>query len=94
MTQLARNLTDAEDGVLRRKKLLIRDRDPLYTRAFDRVLEGAGIRLVKLPAQSPNLNAFAERWVGSLRSECLYRMIFTSEAALHRALEAYLAHYH
>jgi putative transposase len=94
VTQLARNLTDAEGGFLKGKRMLIRDRDPLYTRAFDDVLKGAGIRSVKLPAQSPNLNAFAERWVESVRSECLDRMIFTTEASLRRAIEAYLARYH
>jgi putative transposase len=94
VTQLARNLTDAESGFLMGKRMLIRDHDPLYTRAFDDVLGGAGIRSVKLPAQSQNLDAFAERWVGSIRSECLDRMIFTTEAALRRAIEGYLAHYH
>lgn len=94
VTQLARNLTDAEGGFLSGKRPLIRDRDPLYTRAFDDVLKGAGVRSLKLPAQSPNLNAFAERWVGSIRSECLDRMIFTIEVSLRQAIEGYLAHYH
>jgi len=94
VTRLARNLTDADSGSLKGKRMMSREHDPLYTQTFEDVLEGAGIRSVKLPAQGPNLNAFAERWVGALRSECLERMIFTTEASLRRAIGGYLLHYH
>ena len=94
MEQLARNLTDAVDGLLLGKRFLIHDRDPIFTEAFDEILRSVGITPVKLPPRSPNLNAFAERWVRSIKSECLERMIFFSEASLRRAIEAYVDHYH
>jgi putative transposase len=93
VTQMARNLTDPEDGFLRGKRFLIHDRDPLYIGTFDAVLEAAGIESVRLPARSPNLNAYAERFIRSIRSECLDRLILVGEASLRRALEAYLEHY-
>jgi putative transposase len=70
MTQLARNLTDAESGFLRTARYLIHDRDPLFTAEFAKRLEICGVRPVKLPARSPNLNAYAERFVRSIKSEC------------------------
>ena len=94
MEQLARNLTDAVDGFLVGKRFLIHDRDPLFTKSFEVVLKAVGITSIRLPARSPNLNAFAERFVRSIKSECMDRMIFFGEASLCRALEAYVAHYH
>jgi putative transposase len=70
MTQLARNLTDAESGFLRTARYLIQDRNPLFTAEFAKRLEIFGVRPVKLPARSPNLNAYAERFVRSIKSEC------------------------
>jgi hypothetical protein len=63
MTQLARNLTDARDGVLRGAQYIILDRDPLYTAGFRRLLRDSGVTPLVLPAWSPNLNANAERFV-------------------------------
>ncbi len=94
MEQMARNLTDSVDGFLRGKRFLIHDRDPIFTEVFDEILRSVGIDPVKLPPRSPNLNAFAERWVRSIKSECLDRMIFFSEASLRKAIEAYMVHYH
>ena len=71
MTQVARNLTDADDGFLRGMEYLILDRDPLYTAAFRDLLQDSGVKPLILSARSPNLNAFAERFVGSVKSECL-----------------------
>ena len=71
MLQMARNLLDEEDGFLRRKGYLIMDRDPLYTAAFREMLRPAGVKVVRLPSRSPNLNAYAERFVLSIKSECL-----------------------
>ncbi len=93
VTQMARNLTDPEDGFLRGKRFLIHDRDPLYSKTFDVVLRASGIESLRLPARSPNLNAYAERFVRSIRSECLDRLILVGEASLRRALEAYVEHY-
>ena len=75
MTQMARNLTDPHDGFLRDAHHLILDRDPLYTATFRNLLQDSGVTLVRLPARSPNLNAFAERFVGSVRAECLARIV-------------------
>ncbi len=75
MKQIARNLTDADDGFLNGARYLIHDRDPLFTEAFREILGSSGVRTVKLPARSPDLNAYAERFVRSIKSECLAQMI-------------------
>jgi len=70
MLQQARNLTDAEHGLLHGKRLLIHDRDRLFTDEFRRTMRGAGVRTLKMPKQSPNLNAFSERFVQTVKNEC------------------------
>ncbi len=94
MRQMARNLTDAVDGFLRDTRYVILDRDPLYTAAFWKMLKDSGVEAVRLPARSPNLNAHAERFVLSAKSECLNRIVPLSEAHLRRCLAAFDAHYH
>lgn len=94
MMQTARNLTDPFDGFLRVKRMLILDRDTKYAMAFRRLLEEDGIEIIRLPPRSPNLNAFAERFVRSIKEECLGRMIFLGEASLRHAVREYMAHYH
>ena len=94
MKQMARNLLDADDGFLRRKRYLILDRDPLYTKKFREMLKGAGVKPLLLPARSPNLNAYSERFVLPIKSECLGRIIPLGEAHLRRAIREYLVHYH
>jgi putative transposase len=94
MEQIARNLTDAVDGFLRRSRYLIHDRDPLFTKAFTQILRVAGVKTVRLPARSPDLNAFAERFVLSVRTECLRRVIPLGEKHLRTTLAAYIEHYH
>lgn len=94
MTQIARNLTDCVDGFLRGTRHLILDRDPLYTRAFRTTLAEAGVHVVRLPARSPNLNAFAERFVLSVKSECLDHVIPLGERNLRHLLGEYVEHYH
>jgi putative transposase len=94
MKQMARNLLDADDGFLRGKRYLILDRGPLYTKEFRAMLREAGVRPLLLPARSPNLNAYAERFVLSIRSECLDRIVPLGEGHLRRAVGEYLAHYH
>ena len=93
MRQIARNLTDAEDGFLAEMRYLIIDRDPLYTMGFRELLGGCAVKCLRLPARSPNLNAFAERWVRSIREECLDRIVPLSEAHLRNAVREYVAHY-
>ncbi len=94
MKQIARNLTDVVDGYLKKTKYLIHDRDPLYTREFADILACAGVKTVKLPPQSPDLNAYAERFVRSIKEECLERMILLGERHLRKAVHEYLCHYH
>jgi len=94
MTQVARNLTDADDGFLSGMEYLILDRDPLYTAAFRDLLRDSGVKPLLLPARSPNLNAFAERFVGSIKSECLDRIVPLGETHLRAAVRAFMDHYH
>jgi putative transposase len=81
-------------AIFERCRYLIRDRDAKFTSGFDMIFNSVGIEAVKLPARSPNLNAFAERFVLSIKSECLDRMIFFGEASLRHAGEQYLIHHH
>ena len=67
MEQMARNLTDPVDGCLRRARSLMHDRDPLDARGFGEILEGGGVQPIRLPPKSPNLNAYAERFVRSVK---------------------------
>jgi len=94
MLQMARNATDEVSGFLRGQQYLLPDRDTKFCAAFLDVLRSSGIRPLALPPKSPNLNAFAERWVGSLRQECLSKLILFGEASLRVALNEYLAHHH
>jgi transposase InsO family protein len=94
MKQIARNVTDTEDGFLRGTRYLILDRDTKYSDEFRNALVREGIHLIRLPPRSPNLNAFAERFVRSIKSECLNRMIFFGQASLQHAIGHFMAHYH
>jgi len=94
MEQVGRNVTDCEEGILKKKRYLIHDRDPLYTTQFLRILAESGIDSVKLPPRSPNLNAFAERFVRSIKEECLERMILFGEDSLRTAVREFLVHSH
>ena len=91
--QVARNLLDVADGFLLGHRVLILDRDAKFSAAFRDQLSRGGVRVVRTPALSPNCNAYAERFVRSIREECLDRMIFFGEASLRRALKEYAAHY-
>jgi len=92
--QIARNLTDTEDGFLLGVRYLVLDRDPLYTGAFRKFLKDNGVHPLRLPARSPNLNAHAERFVLSIKSECLNRIVPLGEEHLRRAVNEYIRHYH
>jgi transposase InsO family protein len=93
MSQIARNLTDPFD-VLRGKRYLIHGRDPLFTAEFLSMLAEAGVKSVKLPPRSPNLNAHAERFVRSIKEGCLERLILFGEGSLRKAIHEFVAHYH
>jgi len=84
MEQMARNLTDVVDGFLRNARHLIHDRDPLYTRSFDEILKSAGVQPVRLPPRSPNLNAYAERFVRSVKITCAWSFTSTSSTTIWR----------
>jgi len=94
MMQIGRNLTDPLDGFLAKKRFLIIDRDSKYSLAFRVLLKDARLEVVRLPYRSPNLNAYAERFVRSIKDECLNRMIFFGERSLRKATREYTAHYH
>jgi len=93
MKQVARNLTDTVDGFLREKKFLILDRDAKFSDVFRGLLDSAGVRVIFCPPRAPNCNAIAERFVRSIKSECLDRMIFFGGGSLRRALAEYAMHY-
>jgi putative transposase len=94
MSQIGRNLTDAVDGILNGKRYLIHDRDPLFTAEFVSMLADVGVKSVKLPPRSPNLNAHAERFVRSIKESCLDRMVFFGEGSLRTGIREFLLHYH
>jgi putative transposase len=94
MMQIARNVTDIDNGFLHGKRHLILDRDAKYSEAFRSILVREGIQVIRLPPRSPNLNAYAERFVRSIKEECLSRMIFFGKASLRHAITQYMAHYH
>ena len=94
MNPIGRNLTDCVDGFLKNTRYLILDRDRLYTRMFRRMLKDAGVKVVRLPARSPDLNSYAERWIRSVRSECLSRVIPLGERHLRTRISEYLIHFH
>ena len=93
MAQIARNFTDAVDGFIRTHRKLIVDRDTKFTRGFQALLASGGVETIFTPPRSPNCNAYAERFVRSIKEECLRRMIFFGEASLRRALREYVDHY-
>jgi len=74
-------------------KFLVRDRDSKFTAAFDEVLAGNGVRIIKTPVRSPRANSFAERYVGTLRRECLDHLLIYGEQHLRRTLTEYARHY-
>ena len=94
MNQIGRNLTDEVDGILKGKRYLIHDRDPLFTAEFLNTLGEAGITSIKLPPRSPNLNAHAERFVRTIKESCLDRLILFGEGSVRRAASQFIAHYH
>ena len=94
MLQIGRNLVDEQDGALAGKKYLIIDRDATYSKQFREFVGKGGTEVIRLPPLSPNLNAFAERFVRSIKEECLVKRIFIGERSLRRAIMEYTAHYH
>ena len=94
MKQMARNLRICVDGFLVGKRYLLMDRDAKFCAAFRQILRSEDIEAVRLPPRSPNLSPHIERFMKSIKEECLLKMIFFGETALRRAVTAYVAHYH
>jgi putative transposase len=88
------SLLDEVDGALVDKKYLLLDHDTKYCAALRKMLERQGIHVIRLPPRSPNLNAYAERWIRSVRDECLSKVIPIGQGMLRRALREYVAHHH
>jgi putative transposase len=93
VTQQARNLLMelGDDGI--QPRLLVRDRDSKFTRDFDEVFRSEGIQVIKAPVGAPKVRAHAERWVGSVRRECLDRLLILGRRHLHHVLAAYVRHF-
>jgi putative transposase len=94
MMQIARNVTMEEWGFLSPGQYLVHDRDGKYCPAFHQIIDTAGVKRVPLPPRSPNLNAYAERWVRSVKEECLSQLILFGEASLRHVLTQYVEHFH
>ena len=94
MVQIARHVTMEEWGCLSPGQYLLHDRDTKFCAAFQQLIDDAGVERVVLPPRSPNLNAYAERWVRSVKEECLARLILFGEASLRHALTHYVEHFH
>ena len=94
MRQVARNATMEDAGYLKGCRYVLHDRDQKFCAEFRDTFAAGGIECVALPARSPNLNAYAERWVRSVKEECLSKLILFGEAALRRALTQFQEHYH
>lgn len=90
----ARSLADGFDGFLLKHRYLIHDRDALFGGGLPALLRSAAVEPVMLPPHSPNLNANAERFVRSIKEECLSKIIPIGERHLRHAIEEYVAHYH
>ena len=94
MQQIARNLTDTEDGFLIGKRYVLLDRDGKFCPKFREMLEQEGVNCVRLPPRSPNLTPHIERFMRSIKQECLLKMIFFGEKMLRTATGQFLEHYH
>ena len=94
MRQVGRTLTTADDGILRAHRVLICDRDAKWSGEVRRLLGDGGIRVVQTPWRAPNANAHAERFVRSIKQECLDRLILLGERHFRQTVSEYGAHYH
>jgi putative transposase len=92
--QIGRNLTDCYEGFLMGKRFLIIDRDAIFSPRFKSILGSSDIEILLTAYQAPNMNAYAERFVRSIKPECLDQKIFLGRESLLRAIAEYAAHYH
>ena len=82
------------DGFLRNATHLVHDRDPVFTKAWTDLLKSAGVECVKIPASSPNCNPYAERFVKTIKTECLDQFVILGERHLRHLLREFVVHYH
>ena len=94
MQQMARNATGEAWGFLDQRRYALHDRDTKFCSVFRATLAAGDIKPIQLPARSPNLNSHAERWVRSVKGECLSKLILFGEASLRRALTEFIDHFH
>jgi transposase InsO family protein len=94
MEEIARNLTDCEEGFLIGRRFLVIDRDAIFSSRFKLIIGDSGVEILLTAYQAPNMNAHAERFARSIKSECLDQMIFLGRESLVRAIAEYAAHYH
>jgi putative transposase len=93
MTQQARNLVMQLGEHGHQARHPIHDRDSKFSRAFDGIFWSEGITIIRTPVRAPDANAYAERWVGSVRRECLDRLLIFNRRQLERVLRVYVRHY-
>lgn len=94
MKQAARNLTEGLEGFLQGCRYLLHGRSGFFSEGFRTILESAGLEPVRLPARSPNLNAFAERFVRTIKESSLDQLVLFAKGSLRRATSSFLLHYH
>src|SRR4029079_10668147 len=92
MAQQARNLLMELDDRHQQPRVLIHDRDTKFSRTFDGIFQSAGVTILRTPVQAPNANAYAERWVGSVRRECLDRLLIVGRPPLEHVLRVSIRH--
>jgi putative transposase len=92
-TQQARNIIETFVDRTEQIRFLIHDRDRKFTAAFDEVFRSDGIRTIRTPVRAPRANAFVERWIGTVRRECLDRILIVNRRHLDRVLRVYIRHY-
>src|SRR6202043_2762884 len=94
MERIGHSATQENWGYLHPCRYVLHDRDAKFCASFRSALASGGVKTIQLPAKSPNLNAFAERWVRSVKQECLSKLILFGEGSLSRVLAEYSRHYH
>ena len=94
MEQIARNLTDCEEGFLTGRRFLVIDRDAMFSPRFKSIVRGSGVEILRTAYQAPNMNAYAERFVRSIKSECLDQMILLGRESLVRTIAEYAERYY
>src|ERR1700674_559554 len=94
MKQIKPNVTIEGYGAPKDSRYLLHDRDAKYTQSFRAIIASGRVEPLALPARSPNLNAYAERWVRSVKEECLCKVILFGERSLRQALSEYVEHFH